>query len=242
MLEKTYRINSYDVSPDGLVKVSALQKYMQQLAREDSNSYGATYSEMRKRNMVFVLTKLGLEIYKEIKSEDIITIRTFSNRIMGVHFDREYLFYKNQELAAAASTLWVLLNYEKRTVIRPKMFDFPIISYNKDVDFIEVPRRIFNDNLPTKAVGKRKVVYSDLDENNHLNNCVYSDIALDYSPIDLDKHSIRKALIVFLNEARLGDELNISVSRSEDSYCISAYNIAAEKQCFEAQLFFTKNT
>jgi len=76
MLEKAYRINSYDVSPNGLVKVSALQKYMQQLAREDCNSYGATYTNMRENNMVFVITKIGLEITGEIRSEDIITIRT----------------------------------------------------------------------------------------------------------------------------------------------------------------------
>ena len=238
MLEKTYRINSYDVNPNGLIKISALQKYMQQLAREDCDGYGATYARMRGDNMVFVITKLGLELYRDIRAEDVITIRTFNNKIEGVHFNRQYEITLNCQQAANASTFWVLLNFEKRTVLRPKAFPYPITSYSEDTKVIELPRRIFEYVLPEHHAGMRKVMFSDLDENNHLNNCVYSDIALDYSPIDLNVHKITKAYIIFLNEARLGDELNISVIKGENSYCLNAQNDTASRPCFEAELFF----
>jgi medium-chain acyl-[acyl-carrier-protein] hydrolase len=240
MLEKSYRIASYDVTPDGLVRVSALQKYMQQLAREDCNGYGATYENMRNDNMVFVITKLGLEMYTDIHSEDVISIRTYNNRIEGVQFDREFEIFKNGKLAAAVSTYWVLLNFEKRTIVRPKLFKYSLISYNiKDI-IIEVPRNIFDDKGNSIQAGIRKVVFSDLDENNHLNNCVYSDIALDYSPFDLSKYTIQKVLINFVHEARLGDELNILVIPGENSYCVNAHNITKDKPCFEAELTFYK--
>lgn len=241
MLEKSYRINSYDVSPNGLVKVSALQKYMQQLAREDCNGCGATYANMRAQNMVFVITKLGLEILKEIHSEDVITIRTFNNEIIGVQFDREFEIYKNGEKVAKASTHWVLINFDKRTVIRPKNFNYSLTSYHKQIEKIEVPRKIFNEDGNEYSAGKRMVVFSDLDENNHLNNCVYSDIALDYSPIDLNKYSIKRTLINFTNEARLGDCLNISIIKGENSYCLNVHNDTADRPCFEAELIFEEN-
>lgn len=241
MLEKAYRITSYDVSPDGLIKVSALQKYMQQLAREDCNLYGATYANLRDDNMVFVITKLGLEIYKEMYSEDVITIRTFNNKIEGVHFDREFEIFKNGEKAAEASTYWVLLNFEKRKVVRPKMCRYPMKEYKRKAENIDIPRRIFNADGIIYNAGSRRVVFSDLDENNHLNNCVYSDIALDYSPLDLSKYAIKKTLINFTNEARLGDVLNISVIKGENSYCINAHNDTEDRPCFEAELFFTEN-
>lgn len=242
MIEKTYRITSYDVGPNGLVKVSALQKYMQQLAREDCNGYGATYANMRAANMVFVITKLGLEICKEIQSEDVITVRSISNKIEGVHFVREFLMFKNGQKVAAATTYWVLLNFEKRTVVRPKSFLYPMKAYNLPIDSIEVPRKLFMENGSEYAAGKRKVVFSDLDENNHLNNCVYSDIALDFSPIDLNENAIRKTLINFTNEARRGDILNISIIKGENSFCLNAFNETAERPCFEAELVFEKNT
>lgn len=240
MIEKTYRINSYDVNPNGLIKVSALQKYMQQLAREDCNGYGATYARMRSDNMVFVITKLGLEIYSDICSEDVITIRTFNNKIEGVHFNREFEIFKNGEKAAAASTYWVLLDYEKRSVLRPKVFNYAITSYNAETICMDIPRRLFCHNGIGYNAGIRKVVFSDLDENNHLNNCVYSDIALDYSPIDLNEHFLIKTHIIFLNEARLGDNLNISVIKGENSYCLNAHNDTENRPCFEAELFFRK--
>ena len=241
MLEKSYRVASYDVSPDGLIKVSALQKYMQQLAREDCNGYGATYENMRRDNMVFVITKLGLELYTDIHSEDVITMRTYNNKIEGVQFNREFEITKNGKLAAVASTYWVLLNFEKRTVVRPKLFNYPLSSYNIKDKGIEIPRSIFDGQGNVIEAGVRKVVFSDLDENNHLNNCVYSDIALDYSPFDLSQCTIRKVLINFVHEARFGDELNISIVRGENSYCVNAHNITKDKPCFEAELTFTKN-
>lgn len=241
MLEKSYRIASYDVTPDGLVRVSALQKYMQQLGREDCNGYGATYENMRRDNMVFVLTKLGLELYTDIHSEDVITMRTFNNRIEGAQFNREYEIYKDGRLAAAATTYWVLLDFEQRTIVRPKLFKYPLVSYNIKDKGVEIPKKIFQGDGNIIPAGVRKVVFSDLDENNHLNNCVYSDIALDYAPFDLNQFAIRKVLLNFVHEARFGDELNISVVQGENSYCVNAHNITKDIPCFEAELIFAKN-
>ena len=93
MLEQTIKIKSYDVHPNGVVKISALQKYMQQIAREDSDSYGATYAKMREANMVFVITRLAMEFERPLRDEDIVTIRTINNRLEGASFVREFLFF-----------------------------------------------------------------------------------------------------------------------------------------------------
>ena len=92
MLEQTIKIKSYDVHPNGVVKISALQKYMQQIAREDSDSYGATYAKMREANMVFVITRLAVEFERPLRDEDIVTIRTINNRLEGASFVREFCF------------------------------------------------------------------------------------------------------------------------------------------------------
>ena len=130
MLEQTIKIKSYDVHPNGLLKISALQKYMQQIAREDSDSYGATYKRMREQNMVFVLTKLSLRINRPIRDEEIITIRTVNNRLDGASFVREFLVSGSEGLVAEATTYWVLLDFEKRTVLRPSALMFRIPAMN----------------------------------------------------------------------------------------------------------------
>ncbi|MEG1743214.1 MAG: hypothetical protein RR246_03510, partial [Clostridia bacterium] len=61
MKEQTIKITSADVYENGNIKLSALQKYMQQIAREDCDDYGASYENVRALGMVFVITKLAIE-------------------------------------------------------------------------------------------------------------------------------------------------------------------------------------
>ena len=142
MLEQTIKIKSYDVHPNGVVKISALQKYMQQIAREDSDSYGATYAKMRDANMVFVITRLAMEFERPLRDEDIVTIRTINNRLEGASFVREFLFFSGGEQVAAATTLWALLDFEKRSILRPSALPFTIPALNLPVPGIPVQKRL----------------------------------------------------------------------------------------------------
>ena len=96
---------------------------MQQIAREDSDSYGATYAKMREANMVLVITRLALEFRRPLCDEDIVTIRSINNRSEGASFVREFLFFANGEQVAAATTLWALLDFEKRLDTPPFGFE-----------------------------------------------------------------------------------------------------------------------
>jgi len=71
-----------------------------------------------------------------------------------------------------------------------------------------------------------------LDENNHLNNCVYSDIIFDYIPNT--KTIIKSLQIDFVNEALENDILNIYFEKRQDSYFIYGYNTTKDNLCFKA--------
>jgi hypothetical protein len=53
-----------------------------------------------------------------------------------------------------------------------------------------------------------------------------------------DRSFVKKVNIIFISEAVLGEELNISIIKSENSYYLNAYNQTADKPCFEAELVF----
>ena len=160
MIERKFTINSFDVYPSGEVKPSAVMKYMQQAAREDCDGEGCTYVFMREKNIVFVLIKLGLEFYRPIKIGEVLTVKTFNNSIDGVTFDREYEFFVENEKVAYASTFWVLVRFDDRTIVRPKQFEFAFYSHRLECDHVEVPRRFDTESLD--KIGQRKVRVSDL--------------------------------------------------------------------------------
>ena len=239
MFEKPIKITSFDVFPNGTVKPSALLKYMQQIAREDCDAVGCTYPFIRSLNTVFVVTKLGIELDRPLVSGETITIRTYNNRINGIVFDREYEFLSDGEEIGHCSSSWVLVRYDTRALVRPKDFPFEFVSYEKDCRLVDVPRRLDDEGCVPSA--ERVVRVSDLDENNHLNNCIYADIALDaVTGFDGLSEAVTGVTVIFRNEAKLGDVLQTSERRGDGNVFVKAYNQTTDKPCFEALFTFSR--
>ena len=239
MTETTLTISSFDVLPNSTIKPSALLRYMQQAAREDCNQNGCTYPFMREQNTVFVLTKLGLDLYRPLREGEPLTIRTYNNRITGIVFDREYDLSVGKERVGHASTYWVLVRYDTRALVRPKDFPVAFFSYEIDEGTVEIPRRFGNEDAV--PVGERQVRVSDLDENNHLNNCTYADVALDVLPgFDGLLHAVTGFRILFENEARLGQILSLSAKQNDVTAGVRAFNTTTQKPCFDSIWKFEK--
>lgn len=239
MIERKITVASFDVYPNSTLKPSALQHYMQQLAREDCDEMGCTYIMMRDVNMVFVMTKLGIDIYKPIFAYDELTVKTYNNRVSGITFEREFEFFKNGEKVIHATTHWVIVKYDDRKIVRPRMFPFEIPSYNFDCGSIDLPRVIGCENTQA-TVGERIVRLSDLDENDHLNNCVYSDIAMDVLPYDRKTDFVKSVRIIFRHEAKIGDSLSLSLGENSGEYVVNAHNLTSDIPCFESSIALGK--
>ena len=238
MLEKNITVASFDVYPNSTLKPSALQKIMQQLAREDCDAMGCTYNQMRDVNMVFVLVKLGIDIKKPIFAYDELKARTYHNRVSGITSVREFEFYRDGEEIIHATTQWVIVKYDTRRLVRPKEFPFELTEHNIDCATIEIPRSLDAKELTERE--ERIVRLSDLDENDHLNNCVYSDISLDILPYDRKEDYVKEIRIIFQHEAKIGDTLKLSSDEKGGRFVVSAYNSTTEMNCFEADFVLGK--
>ena len=236
MIEREYKIQSYDVYPSYEIKPSAMMRYMQQCAREDCDEQGLSYDFLRSMNAVFVIAKSGLEFYRPIKVDEIMTVRTFNNDVDGVLFDREFDFFVGGDRVAHASTFWVLIKFDTRTIVRPKDLPVEFKSLHLDCKKVEVPRAFLCENLTEKS--RRTVRVSDLDQNNHLNNCVYADIALDNLDFDGTGKSVKSVKTIFRREARLKDVLKVSVGGERNKAVVTAENVTDGKRCFEAEIEF----
>ncbi len=233
MKEQKILICSYDVLPDGNVKPSALQRYFQQLALDDIAACGATYPVLRELSMVFVLTKLRLDIEKPIRSGEEILLRTYAYKVEGVTFFRAFELYRGEELVCLADSRWVLLNYKRRTIMRPADLPFPIPEKRPSVAFSVMPRRISQNGLPEMTV-TRTVLLTEVDENHHLNNCYYSDYILDHAPLDVCRTPIQSMCILFDHEAYIGDQLELRYQRIEEGFSVTAQNLTSGRGCFQA--------
>ena len=238
MIERKLIVKSYDVFPNSTMKPSAIQRYMQQLAREDCDEMGCTYIDMRKVNMTFVMTKMGIKVNKPVFAYDELTVRTYNNTVSGITFVREFEFYRGGEEVIHATTQWVIIKYDDRTIVRPRNFSFDIPAMNYECASVEIPRAIDISGL--NPCEDRIVRLSDLDENDHLNNCIYSDISLDIIPYDRKDDFVSEIRIIYRHESKMNDVLKLGLGEKEGRFVISAHNSTTDTACFEADCILEK--
>ena len=238
------KIESFDVQPNGNVKISSLLKLFQKAAGDELLDTPFGFFNLASRNVAFVLTKMTVNIIKDIKIYDELEIITHPRKLRGASYPRDFIVKSHGETVAVARSVWVLLDIEKRCILRPSAIaDLGEIP-TSDIDSFEIEdvRRIIEPNSLSRT-DVRNVCYSNLDMNNHLNNTYYSDFVFDC--INPDEHISDAGLylqINYKNEARLGDTLDIMSVKSQfdgkNQYDFSANLTGSDKVCFTAFVRF----
>lgn len=232
------KIYSYELCHTGTVKPSYLMRFMQTAAGIDSEKLGAGYRILREHDMVFVITKLKLEMFADLEEGDEIHVKTWQKEIKGVTFIRDFELKRGDEIVGYASTQWALMSFVERRPVRPSKM--PVVTASSpDIPSkeVELERHIERpENAVKHGNFKRTVMLSDLDENLHLNNTNYADIMLDFLPQDISASSFELLQINFRGEARLNDELEINVYCEGKTVYYYAENITKGHVCFEGKI------
>ena len=213
MLEKIVHFQSFDLAPDHHPRPGAVLRYMQQLAREHMNSFGHTYYSMLEDGMVFIMTRLSIQRFTDVPGEKDLRLVTGANGVHGASFYRSFALYDGEELLLTCHTEWVLLDFANRRILRPSALKWdapedPVLCGDLTAQRLMPP--VDGELI---ARDERKVYLSMLDENDHLNNCVYADIIFDTLPADL---SWREFSLNFLKEARRGEILSVVAEKTDE--------------------------
>lgn len=247
-IEIKMRVESYDVQPNGNIKISSLLKMLQKAAGDDVNRTAINYFALAEKNIAFVLTKMTVKFLQEICVYDELLIISHPRKTRGATFPRDFIIKCNNNVVAVARSLWVLLDLEKRTILRPSAIDsIGSLASNDIDDCFELAdiRRIIDDNSLSRT-DVQEVKYSMLDMNNHLNNTFYADFVFNsLSKLSALSESNKGMYlqINYKNEARISDILEIyaSCSKEENFYDFSVKNITNEKVCFSAYISYNRD-
>ena len=238
-LKITTRVESYDVQPNGNVKISSLLKFFQKAAGDELLDTPLSYYSLASRNIAFVLTKMTLQFYDDIKQYDVLEIDTHARKTHGATFPRDFIVRVNGKIVCAARSMWVLLHLTERKIMRPSSISDLGEVPTDEVDYLDIPdvrRKVDDSSLSRTNV--RRVQYSHLDMNNHLNNTYYSDFIFDClkSPYDVSLNGLYLQ-INYKNEALFGDNIEIYSAVDTDGGVDFSANIEnSDKVCFTAYM------
>ena len=210
MYTQKYNTLNHDADINGILRPTAIQRYMQETANRQLRDCGPSYEELWKSGKAFILSRMAVNIYRPIKQYEDIDVATWpSDSDKGVAFNRCYAIYAGGEEIARGVGVWALVDIETKKLLRVDEVDLSNLEAGS-VHSVEGLRfRIPKEGMT--EVGKHTVTYNLVDCNMHMNNTNYPDMFYSFIP-EVEKCYVRDMSITYKAEAPLGAELNIKRS------------------------------
>ena len=143
-------------------------------------------------------------------------METFTAESRAFGFNRYYRILRGDEVIAAADTTWALIDLNSRQLCKADAFDFGF-EHEPSLDIGLPPRFRVPHTDELELLGERRIVYSDLDYNMHMNNTRYADMLCDHMSLE-DIPKIKGMSLSYLHEAAFGDVIKIYAKKSEGRY------------------------
>ena len=229
-----YRTRWHDTDACRHLRPSQMLVYMQETSNGHVASIGMTLDELRdQKKLAFILSKIRIAFHRPLSAFEDITVQTWTTPSRGFSSGRCFRILRGEEVIAEADSTWALIGTEDRQLHKPQEtgYDFA----DEEPLSLDVPLRIrFPADVPLEKIGERRIVYSDLDYNMHMNNTRYPDMLCDFLPLE-EVGRIKGMTLSYLHEAAYGDTITVLCAKVEGNYFFRTVN-AAGTACLEAQI------
>jgi len=210
-----WEINFTQCAPNGFLKYVDLCNLLQLTAAEHSILGGLSFNDMQAFDQAWVLSRIRIEVSDLPKWQDKVVVKTWIENLQGSSSIRNIEMYLGGKKICGATSFWVVFNTKIR---KAEALALPHEHYEKfpDVHATEIPFSRINVLKETVEIGQRKVVLSDLDIVNHVNNTKYLEWCLDTLDVkSVLRKEIKTLEMNFLRELNLDDEVQINVDLAE---------------------------
>ena len=234
IFKKKYVTRWHDTDANRIIRPTQILVLMQETSNHHIKSLGTDLDKLRdEEGLAFILSKIRLALYKPLYAFEEVTVETWTVESRGFSFNRFFRITRGDEVIAAADTTWALISLKNKELCRVDAFDFKF-EHDDPID-IGIPTRF---RVPKTElldfIGERRIVYSDLDYNMHMNNTRYADMLCDFMPYDMIP-KIKGISLSYLHEAAFGNTIKLFGSYNSDKFDFRTINEDG-KVCLEAQL------
>lgn len=227
--EDIFKLSANDFYQNGNIKLNAVLNLFQTVASDHAEKIGLGFKPMLEKDIIWVLIKIRLDIVGEIPFSSTVKVVTYPHPKGRLGYVRDYLIYNEKdELVVKGSSLWCLVSFSSRKLLRPTI----------DYEGQFVDNKVYLDDFarltPVMAQNHEYVCHilqTHIDRNNHTNNIKYADFIID----GLTKiPNVKSFSIQFNNETTLGDEIKIGYEFKDN--VINATATSCDKNSFNAQI------
>ena len=231
-----YQIRWHDTDATLKIRPTQLLALMQETSNRHIATSGMSLDELReKKKLGFILSKTRVEFLRRPSALETITVETWTNPSRSFGFNRSFLVRVGEEIVAKADTLWALVGVEDRKF--HKMEETGYVFEDEPPVELSFPARFrIPSDLTLESLGERRIAYSDIDYNMHMNNTRYADMLCDFLPLD-EVNALRGFSLSYLNEAAYGHTVSVFCGKQDQIRYFRTINEEGTT-CLESQLFF----
>lgn len=207
--ESVYDIRFYDCDCNGQMKLSAVLRYLSDIAERHYDGKGFGHDFLWENKMAFLLAGESVRFHRRPHGNEKLTFTTWEKAIKGARYLRDFeVFDEDGNLVISATSVWLLANPLTRQILRPNVYDFKVDCHpERAAETLPVEKpKSYGTLLPLE---KRCVRFSDLDNNLHVYNANYADMALDALSGEEAGGSVSDFRIHYVSEARPGDKISL---------------------------------
>lgn len=229
------RLRFFDCDYLGRMKLSAILKWSSEIAGRDYTVKGFGHEILWKQDMVFLLSRVTCAVKRYPREQENLTVTTWEAGNRGAMFMRKTEIEDDSgEVIISLESGWVLANPVTRHIYKPSHYEFNMPQDKERETFAPKVEKIKYDEL--ELIGTRQVRLSDLDENEHVYNATYADMASDALGKEVFTKDIEIFRINYVSEALYGEEIKLMKHETEDGLVVVGK--VNDSVCFECKYKF----
>lgn len=240
VFSQTYEIRDNMVDCLGFLKPSQILFIAQDMGGRHCRELALSYDEMAARGLFWAVSRHRVQITRRPRSGEILRVETWPMPATAAAFPRSVVAYDEEGKECFRSiTLWVIMTLDTRKMIAPGKSGIMVPGTVRGLELANpkglVPRDMVN-SCP------RRVCYTDIDRNGHMNNTRYLDWVSDLLPSAFHQgHEVKEFTVCYHAEAREGQVLGLSWDfPQEDCLQVDAYrsDTGKDERIFSARFLY----
>lgn len=200
-----------DTDARGLLSLPSFFSLFQEAALLQAEELGFGAGYCAEEGLMWVLSRVILDIDSFPGHRNRVLLRTWPKPPKGPFANRDFRLEDPEgRLYARATSAWLLLNQESLRPVRPQPLfkDYPLAELGDAI--AEQPPKISTDSQDCRRRREVTALYSDLDQNMHVNNTRYIRWFLDsFSPEEITPVGNLRFSINYLQAAGYNDRVSL---------------------------------
>jgi acyl-ACP thioesterase len=174
--KERFRVRSYEVEPDGRLRIVVLARMLQEAAWQHAHRLGKGFAERESGALFWVLSRLRVRMDRYPRWGDEFTIRTWpvgTDRLLAI---REFVLDDDQGTLGRVASGWLVVDGTTGRPVRPEKLvgDLHVSASEFDGDLLKLGA--LADIEPGEV---QAVQFHDIDQYRHANNTAYLEWMID---------------------------------------------------------------